>query len=499
MQRLQKFLIYFTILTSGTSIMVFELVTPRLLAPYIGTSHYIWTIVIGIVMTSLSIGYFLGGKLSEKKSSINTISTIYLIAGILAFIVYLVKDISIYSLMTINKKVIDIAWISSSFLIAPFTLTLGMIVPISIKHLSRVQNAGKVSGNVYAISTIGSLIGTFATGFWLIPSFTLSNIILSVSIVVLLCGVILLVTPAKKVIAVGLIMTIGALINNSKPNKIFKDYYEKYSNAELIADINTRYNRIWIHDHKYEEASIHRIMSDSQSALVINQPITSTMEDRLNYYSYFNLFAGSRKTNSILMIGGGAYTYANYLQFKYSNLKIDIVEIDPELLGIAEQYFDFKPGKNFTNYNMDGREFINYNEKKYDAIFLDAYQNGTAIPFQLVTQEAILKLNNSLNDDGELFVNTISSLTGSSKDLLLSEYKTIATIFKFVDVFPVFRSDPMYRQNYVIVGKKNNRKLNHASLGLNPPISNMEKYLENQKLLTDDYAPVEYYDLQSLL
>jgi spermidine synthase len=499
MRNFQNLVIYSSTIIAGSSTMVFELVAPRLLAPYIGTSHYVWTIVIGIVMASLSLGYFLGGKLSEKKPTLTTLSAIYLVAGMITLLVFLTKDVYIYSLMSSQRSNLSTAWTASLLLLAPLTFTLGMITPISIALLSGKDSAGKTSGNVYSLSTIGSLLGTFAAGFWLIPNFSLSNIILSVSLMLIFSGMILITSKVKKILLVVLLITLTTFYSNSKSELIFKDYYEKYSKSKIVADINTQYNRVWIKDHKQTNGNVLRTMSDFQSLLILNKPLTAVMEDRLSYYSYFNLFASGKKNSSVLMIGGGAYTYANYLQLKYPDLKIDVVEIDPELLGIAQQYFNFKPGKNFSNYNMDGREFLNFNTKKYDAIFLDAYQNGSATPFQLITQEAMDKLRNSLAENGELYINVVSSMDGSKTNLLLSEYKTLSSIFKFVDVFPVFLPDPTRRQNYVIVGKKNDRELNSNLMGLNLPVSNMERYLGNQKLLTDDYAPVEYYDLQGIL
>lgn len=494
-----KLKLYSLVLVSGAITMVFELIMPRIFAPYLGTSTYVWTIIIGVVMASLSLGYFVGGHLSRGKSLHSTLVTIYLVAFIHSFFVYLTKDLNLYTAMTYHGNILTLAWMAAFILLAPLTFLLGTITPISIKLLLGNGEVGAVSGNVYALSTIGSLIGTFSTGFWLIPHFSLSNLLLSISLILLLCASALVRSYAKKIILVIVALLLSSLYTSSGPNLIFRDFYEKYSKTKLVIDLNTHYNRVWIYDQTQLDGSVERVMSDSQSTIILNRPIQSTMEDRLSYYAYFNLFSPHANAQSVLMIGGGAYTYANYLQAKYPHLAIDVVEIDPELLTIAEKYFNFKPGKNFHNYTMDGRNFLNTNTKKYDVIFLDAYQNGAATPFQLITQQAMVKLNHSLTDEGQLYVNVISSLAGKSSPLLLSEYKTMRSVFGSVQVFPVFTPNPTTRQNLVLLGTKSALNFSSLPAGLNQPISNVEQYLGNQKLLTDDFAPVEYYDLQGIL
>jgi spermidine synthase len=494
-----KLMLYILTFISGASIMVFELIMPRLFAPHFGTSTYVWTIIIGVVMISLSMGYYLGGRIADHRPHLSTLSLLFLCASLFGFITSLTKDMVIISTTSQYTNSIGATFQASLLLLAPFNLILGMVSPLIIKLLTKDERSvGSTAGNVYALSTLGSIAGTFGSGFWLIPHYGVSEILLVTSLTLLVCALLSAPTRLHKIALLSLGVALSIFYTHNDPSGIFKQYYENQFRVKLVTDLETKYNRVWVYDQNYN-GQVERIMSDSQSTLVLNQPITATMEDRLSYYAYFNLFKGSKEVSSVLMIGGGAYTYANYLQFKYPDLKIDVVEIDPQLLTVAKQYFNFRPNKNFSNYNVDGREFLNSNTKKYDVIFLDAYQNGAATPFQLITKEAMTKIYNSLSDNGQLYLNVISSLSGKSKNLLLSEYKTVAAVFEFVDVFPVFQTDLKQHQNYVIVGKKDDDKLNHYLLGLNPPISNMKSYLGNQTILTDDHAPVEYYELQGSL
>ncbi len=503
MDILTRTIVYLTITISGASVMIFELVAPRLFAPYFGTSTYIWTIVIGVVMTSLSLGYFLGGKLADRRPHTSTLATLYLIGAVISFIICLSKDFILHSSYLDQRDIIAGSFQVALLLLGPINLVLGMVTPVGVRLLTKSKDSsGSVSGNVYAVSTIGSIIGTFAAGFWLIPMFGISDILFGVTAALFICASLLIPSLFKKASLIIFLIFASIFYSNNNPNKIFASYYEKYFNVKLVADFQTEYSRIWIYDKIYPNGIKKRTLTDSESDLYLDKPIAFTMERNLSYYSFFNLGkVYNPNIQNALMIGGGAYTYARYLQETYPNLNLDVVEIDPKLLAVSTKYFGFVPNDNFHNYPMDGRQYLNVNQKKYDVIYLDAYRNGSSTPFQLLTKEAMSLYSNSLSDNGLLFINVISSLSGPSHDLLISEYQTALSIFPAVKVFPVFNLDPKSTQNMVILAQKNKDfPINVVGLNnLNPAVANMGQYIHKDLILTDDHAPVEYYDLKSIL
>ncbi len=497
MKQFARAIIYSVVMISGACAMVFEMVAPRLFAPYFGTSTYIWTAVIGVVMMSLTLGYFIGGKLAKKKPRTSTVTTILIVAAILALGDYLFKDQLIFQQMKLdNSEVIWGSFKAALLILGPINVTLGILSPVAIGILGE-------AGNVYAMSTLGSIVGTFGAGYWLIPNFGLSVILLGVA-VVLMCSALMLVISIrnKLLILAGMVTFLGAGQGNSQ--QIFNNYFERIYGAKLVDDLETEYNRIWIYDKPAANNNTVRVLSDSQSVWYLGKPARFTMRDNLSYFSYFNLAElYNPRAEKALMIGGGAYTYASYLMETNPKLEVEVVEIDPKLLSMAEKYFDFKPTEKFRNLTMDGRVYLNSNQEKYDEIFVDAYRNGAATPFQLVSKEAMQLMYNSLNENGLVFVNVISTINGKGSDLFMSEYVTTKAVFDQVKVFPVFTKNLNESQNIVIMGYKGK---NLVAIKGDPQLeklklmeTNVDRYVINSKILTDDFAPVEYDDLQGMI
>ena len=497
MKLFAKIIVYLVIMVAGASGMVFEMVAPRLFAPYFGTSTYIWTSVIGVVLMSLTLGYFIGGKLAKKKPKTSTVVVILIMAAILALGDYLFKDHLIFQQMKLdNSEVIWGSFKAALLILGPINVVLGILTPVMIGVLGE-------PGNVYAMSTLGSIVGTFGTGYWLIPNFGLSKILLGVAVVLMVSALIMAVTLRNKIIILGGIVVFLWCGQNSS-QQIFNNYFEKIYRAKLVVDFETEYNRIWIYDLPAANNDIMRVLSDSQSEWYLGKPASFTMRNNLSYFSYFNLAEiYNLKAEKALMIGGGAYTYAAYLMETSPNMGVEVVEIDPELLGVAKKYFEFKPTEKFNNLTMDGRVFLNSNQKKYDEIFVDAYRNGAATPFQLVTKEAMQLMYNSLNENGLMFVNVISTMNGKGSNLFKSEYVTTKAIFDQVKVFPVFTKSVNENQNIVIMGYKGKNLVamkGDAQLEkLKLMETNVDSYMQNSKILTDDFAPVEYDDLQGMI
>lgn len=505
----KKYILYFVVLISGASSMVFEIVAPRLFAPYFGTSTYVWTSVIGVVLTGLSVGYYLGGILAHKKSIENILVGIYLISSILALIVWIIKDFILGFIFTGSLGNITSSLLASVVLLLPINLFIGMITPLTVEIIAKDGTPpGSIAGNIYSISTIGSIAGTFLAGLFLIPRYGTSTILFGVSVSLLLCSIVVATSGRKRgfLLSLAIFYFVIFLYNNQKLS--FIGYYQKLFNVKVVDDINTSYDRIWIFDRKINNSLTVRVLANSQSTIFLDKPISQTMENDLSYYSIFNLAPYYNKNlKTVLMIGGGAYTQASYFLNNYPNLQIDVVEIDSKLLEISKKYFSFSPTEKFKNYNLDGRVYLNNNQKKYDAIFLDAYRNGDAIPFHLSTKEAYKLFYDSLNEDGLLFVNIISSIDGKRSLLFKSQFKTISSIFNNVYVFPVESKDTSYNQNIVLLAQKGMSDLTKISFSesekkltnLSQKYVNVKKYIRDGVILTDDYSPVEYFDLGGVL
>lgn len=263
-------------------------------------------------------------------------------------------------------------------------------------------------------------------------------------------------------------------------------------------DIDTAYNRIWIHD------DIDKITNFPTKVMGINNENHSVMfldsnalvNQYTKYYDLANHFnPGFKKT---LLFGGAGYSYPKYFLDKYPEANIDVVEIDPEVTEIAKKYFNLKENPRLNIYHEDGRVYLNKTQEKYDVIFGDAFSSRYSIPYQLTTKEAVQKKYNILNENGVVILNIISAIEGEKGDFLKAEYLTYKNIFPQVYLFTVKeKNDGRQRQNLILVALKSDKKANTNSQDpeLNSYLQNLwaKEINTNLPVLTDDYAPVDYY------
>ncbi len=170
----------------GAVVMAYEIIGSRMLGPYVGTSYFVWTAIIGIILFSLSIGYYLGGWLSDRQPKPALLSMIILLAALYILITVFIKD-PLLSLMIDTIR--NLHWISVLSSIVLFTIPsmlLGMVSPFAAKlKMYSVVASGRTVGNLYALSTIGSIVGVFLAGFYLIPSYGISTILIIFSIILM--------------------------------------------------------------------------------------------------------------------------------------------------------------------------------------------------------------------------------------------------------------------------------------------------------------------------
>ena len=504
MKVFEKYKLGFVVFTSGAAVMVFELIAPRLYAPFYGTSIFIWTNVIGVVMISLSLGYFLGGRIADKWPNKDSLFYALLSGGLAAYVVTITHDLVLLTTLDIFENEIFGSFVVSVLILFPLNFVLGMVAPITIRlEVRDKKHTGRTSGNIYALSTLGSITGTFLSGFWLIPNFGLNKILLAVSIILIGCALIVSSDKFLKRLSLFLIFIAFLVYSFLSPQKVFKNIYENYFYFKLIADFNSKYNRMWIYDRHSKSKDPQRYLSNSQSAIFLNKDPSNFMV--FNYNKYFELseyFFPSPK--NVLLIGGGAYTYAYKMQVDHPDRSIDVVEIDPALWDIAIEYFKFRPNNQITNYPQDGRAYLNKNIKQYDVIFFDAFMNGSAMPFQLATKEAYTKAYHSLNSNGLVLINIISRINGPGSELFKSQYLTLKSVFPEVKFFSTENAPEYIQRNIVLIGFKSENIFERKDLYEQYEDRLVSEYkvtslYQNVDVLTDDYAPVEYYDLQRII
>ncbi len=489
--KFQKYILEITVFLCGAIVMIFELVGSRVLGPYFGTSIFVWTSLIGIILGSLSLGYHFGGKYADNNSSFGKLSLLVFLASFFMGVTIIVKE----PLLQLCSTSIDSnlgLFIGSILLFSPVSIFLGMVSPYAVKlKLENLENSGKTIGNLYALSTVGSIVGTFISGFYLIPLFGTNNLLIILAILLVLLSIII---ASKQLLNIKLpVLIILFLI------LIFAGDL-KYASAgkDNFLDIDTSYNRIWIYDHidprTKKVAKVMGINNENHSSMFLNSD--ELVNEYVNYYHLVKHFNPNFKKT--LMFGGAGYSYPKDFLLKYPDATMDVVEIDPKVTELAKKYFNLKENPRLNIYHEDGRIYLNKTQNKYDVIFGDAFSSHYSIPYQLTTKEAVQKKYDILNNDGIVILNIISSVEGEKGKFTRAEYATYKSIFPQVYLFTVNRpnvGDGV--QNLILVALKSK-----IVPSFNSPDPKLDKYLQNlwkkeipidMPIITDDYAPVDYY------
>lgn len=483
---MKKYSLEFIVFVCGAQVMILEMVGSRVLAPYLGTSLFVWTSLIGVILGCLSLGYYQGGKLADKKGNYRALSLIIFLAALAVGILSLSKEPILFYL---QKNLTDLrltATVAATILFGPASILLGMVLPLASKlKIKSLESTGATVGTLYAVSTIGSIFGTFLAGFFLISFFGSTAILMMISASLSVLSLLIYfksLTLLKISLAAAVIIII-ATTDFSNPRQGFRD-------------IDTNYNRVWIIDYFDQELKdqvrMLRINDESSSAMFLDGE--DLVYDYTKYYRLIRYFHPDPKT--ALMIGGGAYSYPKDFLNNFDKSSIDVVEIDPKITSIAKEYFGLKENPRLKTYDEDGRTFLNRNSKKYEAIFIDAFKSAT-IPYQLTTREAVLKISQSLAQDGVVMANIISSIGGDKGKFLRSEVATYKSVFPQVLLFPVqYPKDETLTQNIILVALKSSLRgeLKSSDSELKDYLSHAwPGVISEAPILTDDFAPVDYY------
>ncbi len=490
----KNFILETTVFVCGAMVMTYEITGSRLLAPYIGTSTYIWTSLIGVILAALSLGYWLGGKTADKKPDAKILASVIFLAGGAVALTILVKDL-ILSFIALSPFILEIkAVLAAILLFAPASVLLGFVTPYAVKlKMSNLADAGKTVGRLYALSTVGSIFGTFLAGFFLIPFVGSTRTLYAIS-ACLMCLSILLVpfalTRANMMIFVLLILGVGA--------SELKSFY-LYKTFDLH-EIDTEYSSVRVfttdeqNGRKIRNLTIDPHYTQSRMYLDSDELVSE-------YTKYYHLIRHFKPDlNKTLMIGGAGYSFPKDYVKTYPRAEIDVVEIDPQMTEIARRFFHLEANPRLNIIHEDGRIFLNRAEsERYDAVLLDAFGSLFSVPFQLTTIEAVREINRILKDDGIVIFNVGGALDGKSSRFLQAEFATYKQVFPQVFIFKVDseKSDSQV-QNLIIVAAKSESPVSFDSP--DTEISRLLSHLyykdfpDTQPILTDDLAPVEYYN-----
>ena len=471
---------------SGAIGMGLELIAARVLSPYVGSSNVVWTSIIGIILASMSIGYWLGGKEADKDANIDKLSNILLLAAIFTGLIPLLETIIVKLLAGMISNLIIAAILCAIIVFSIPSFILAMISPFAVKIKSKEDNEiGSLSGRISSLSTIGSIVGTFLMGFVLIPNIGVTNINIGVTILLIFMSFIAREKIDKKFIYTSILSICIILILVILGRWLFK-----LSNPDIVLDTDSQYSRIWVKQIQTQKANYKTLQVDTGLESYINQETGEMGARYLRYYDLFEYF--NKDAKNTLLIGGAAYTYPiHYLQ-KYENKKIDVVEIDDKMTKIAVEQFGLNINDSRLQvFNQDGRSYLNYSKNKYDTILIDAFK-GLNAPFELTTYEALVHARNMLNENGMVLTNIIASIEGEDSDFIEYEYATYKAVFDDVKIFMVANKDRTDKQNLILVGIKGNPQIDETKSSEYLQYLDMEvtDFETDKNIVTDDFAPI---------
>ncbi|MFP5212797.1 MAG: fused MFS/spermidine synthase [Acidobacteriota bacterium] len=476
----------------GAVVMILELVGSRILAPYMGTSIVVWTSLIGIILGCLSIGYWWGGKLSDEKPSYRVLSAIILLAGFFIAGIAVSKSFVLALLQSSGGNIHIVSTVATILLFAPPSILLGMVSPYAVKlKMNDLQRSGSTVGSLYAISTMGSIVGTFLAGFFLIAFFGSTNILIIMSVVLAVASF-LAYSGDRRVKAASLSIFVMLFVG--------ANLYDNYLAGLGVHDIDTDYNRVLV--YRSTDGATARPIEvmvtnphGKQSSMFIDDPIELATPYTKFYKMAPHFKPGVKK---VLMLGGGGYSFPKYAMHHYPEMTMDVVEIDPGMTELARRFFALEDNPRLKVIHEDARTFLNKTGERYDVVLGDTFNAHYSIPFHVSTVETVRRLYDVLADDGVVLANTIAAIEGDEGRFLRAEYATFKAVFPQVYLFPVSNPYNGSRwQNVMIVALKSTDT--PAFRSQDPAIDELlcNRWTKpvplDLPILTDDYAPVDRY------
>lgn len=486
--------------------MAVELGASRLLAPYFSSSQIVWTIIIGTIMIAMALGNVFGGRWADKNSDPARLYKRILIAAVwISFIPflgrYVILGITGLLVVTVSTNLLIWAAFIACMVIFVFPLfLLGTVTPSLVKYtISDLGESGSVTGRLGAFNTVGSIIGTFLPTFVTIPAVGTAVTFLIFSGILLLIGLIYFVrTKTKKVMAI--VMTVLFILGSVLGNGVSFAFWEN----GLVYEGESIYNYLQVKDTDKAVILSTNVLFGVQSMTMKSDTLTGMYYD----YALAAPVMVGEEAPDVLILGMGSGTYASQLRKYYPEADITGVEIDQKITDLAYGYFGIPEDINVETY--DGRAYLQAEERKYDIIMVDAYQDIT-IPFQMSSVEFFGLVRDHLKDDGVMVMNMNmhgrSEEVGEGRDITEYLAATVRTVFGNVETVDVpgttnrelFASngrDPMeaLKSNKSLVGNWELRNLmNKVAARMTEAVDPGQAYV-----WTDDKAPVELIGMRTI-
>ncbi|SMF34191.1 Predicted spermidine synthase with an N-terminal membrane domain [Alteromonadaceae bacterium Bs31] len=485
---LDKLVFYGTVSITGAAVMMVELLGTRIIGPFYGVSLVVWSSLLSVSLLALSMGYYIGGHCADKGVWLRLPHAIFASAVMVAVIPVLSEPVQ----LMFNGFGLRGGALSSAFvLFTPPLLFLGMAGPFVIRMATeRLENVGSTAGNVYAISTIGSVLGTLMLGFFLLPMFG-TYAILVVLAMVLLCLAVALAIFENRRLNIGYRLTLWiapasiiclALLWQLLAHKPANEGYQ------IVFEEETHYGWVRVVDQK--EKDIRWLMSDAST---IGAEYIPTGQGLLGYQSVVSMLPWFKPgSQNALLIGLGAGHLVSDLA-KYG-IKTDSIEIDPAVAYAAEAYFNLKPtGKVIVG---DARYQVQQLDETYDLIIHDCFTGGSE-PFHLLSQEMMHELKAKLKPGGVLAINFVGFTDKERLKPVQAIAATMDSVFTHRKNFLVSPNEEFSDYVFIVSDRELNANTLPNAEASTAWLSKLEITIpsEGGRVITDDFNPLEFLQI----
>ena len=497
-----RFFLGLSCFLAGAAMMVIEICAYRLLAPFFGNSVYTWTALIGVILIAFSAGGYLGGHLADRKMALDLLG--WLLAGSAVLTFFIPAFHTVFAVSLSAHGLIAGPVMISLLLFAIPGILLGAVSPAAVRFYSltlKDTHVGAAAGTISMLGSLGSFVGTFLSGFFLLSTFGVRSIFFGTAALLLVLAVaafFLAKNTFKQQLPVILsgIFAFGMswmTAPRPKPGVIFEHesfYHHIEVSEQADGDVTRRVLQL--------DSTMEGGMDAKTGDLI------------LPYQQYWKLalLREPATVGSALFIGAGAFGMPENVSREFPEAAVDVVEIDPQVIEVGRKFFKLDEFPRVKAHAGDARRFLLQNSgKKWDLIFGDAYNGIRQIPPHLATQEFYQQIADRLEPKGVFIMNLIAAVTGPKAELTSGMLATVRKAFPYVEVFSVgYRRDetqnvilmasrenlkPLIVDRYVTPGSWQERLIRtHVPAGIVP---------RSEYVFTDDHNPVDAIIARGLL
>lgn len=481
----------------GAAALGIEIAAVRLLAPYFGASTIVWANTIGVVLVALSLGYWWGGRLADAKPRVDAMCRVILVAGLataaVPFIARPLLDVGVDALDAISAGAFVGSMIATLALIAAPVLLLGTVAPWALRiGMQSVERSGELAGQLYAMSTLGSLIGTLFSALLLIPAVGTRLTFLIFALMLVLTALlglrpVLRYAAAPALVAALMLVPAGSIKPSDGPNAVLFEADTEYQYARVVEPPGGE-RRLELN----EGQAIHSVYDSATGSAITN-----------NYWDghvFWSFAAQSTPPRRVAILGNAAGTVARAYAKFFPRTYVDGVEIDAELSEIGRRFFDMR-GPRLELFHTDARPYLRSTDRRYDVISLDTYRQPY-IPFYLTTREFFALARDRLAPGGVVIVNVGHPRGQNELERVLTA--TIGTAFAHVMRDPVRPTNTLLLASDRPIAADSLRRatrefapeLRDVAL---PAADRLAAPLTGGEVYSDDRAPVEWLIDESIV